>query len=143
MKLTSKDISHNELVDKKFTCDGADISPHLKWENTPEGTKSFAVSCNDPDAPSGNWVHWYVINIPKDETEIPQNGPVPGKEIENDFGKTEYGGPCPPSGEHRYFFTVYALDTEEMSGISKSNFKTEIKKHTLNSDQIIGLYKRS
>ncbi|MFO8020442.1 MAG: YbhB/YbcL family Raf kinase inhibitor-like protein [Promethearchaeia archaeon] len=141
MQLTSQDFDHNEEMDSKFTCDGDDISPHLKWDDVPNGTKCFAVSCNDPDAPAGDWVHWYVYNIPDDTREIAQNGPVPGKQAKNDFGKKEYGGPCPPSGTHRYFFRVYALD-EELKGVKKSNFKKKVKQHTLEKAEMIGLYTR-
>jgi len=142
MELMSKDFENEEMMDSKFTCDGQDISPHLKWGDAPSGTKSFALCCEDPDAPSGNWIHWMIVNIPAKTTEIPQNGPVPGKEIENDFGKTSYGGPCPPSGTHRYIFTVYALDTKKVSKVDKIDFKPKIKKHTLDSAELIGLYKK-
>jgi Raf kinase inhibitor-like YbhB/YbcL family protein len=141
MKLSSNDFTHNEVMDSKFTCDGDDISPHLQWDNVPNDTKYFAVSCNDPDAPAGDWVHWYVYNIPSDTKEIPQNGPVPGKEVKNDFGKKEYGGPCPPSGTHRYFFRVYALDNK-LKGVKKSNFKEKVKQHTIEKVEMIALYSR-
>ncbi|MBD3256394.1 MAG: YbhB/YbcL family Raf kinase inhibitor-like protein [Candidatus Lokiarchaeota archaeon] len=142
MKLESKDFSNNELMDTKFTCDGKDISPQLEWTQIPESTKSFALSCIDPDAPAGDWIHWLVYKIPADKREIPQNGPVLGIEVENDFGKTDYGGPCPPSGTHRYFFRIYALDVENLDGINKNNFIDKVKEHTIESAEIIGLYKR-
>jgi Raf kinase inhibitor-like YbhB/YbcL family protein len=142
MKLSSNDFKNNEMMDRKYTCDGADVSPHLKWEDTPGDVKSFAISCNDPDAPIGDWIHWYVCDIPADVREIPQGGPIPGIEVQNDFRKTSYGGPCPPSGTHRYFFRVYALDVETLEGISKKNFKDKVNQHTIASAERIGLYKR-
>jgi len=94
MKLTSKDFEHKELMDSIFSYRDKNLSPHLKWEDAPANTKSFALSCNDPDAPVGDWVHWYVINIPNNVSEISQDGPVPGEELKNDFGQKGYGGPA-------------------------------------------------
>ena len=122
MKLTSSDFKHNELMDRKFSYRGDNLSPHLKWEDAPGEAKSFALSCNDPDAPVGDWIHWLVYNIPADIVEIPQGGPVPGIEVKNDYGQTGYGGPAPPSGTHRYFFRIYALDVDKLEGINKDNF---------------------
>ena len=141
MRLLSDNFQHNELMDKKFSYRGGNVSPHLKWEDIPSGTKSFAISCNDPDAPVGDWIHWLVHNIPANTTEIPQGGPIPGIEVKNDYGKVGYGGPAPPSGTHRYFFRIYALDIENLEGIAKSNFISKVKEHTLESAEIIGLYK--
>ncbi|MBD3214307.1 MAG: YbhB/YbcL family Raf kinase inhibitor-like protein, partial [Candidatus Lokiarchaeota archaeon] len=92
MKLTSEDIKHGETIDPRFTCDGENISPHLKWEKTPEDTQSLAISCIDSDSKAGTWIHWYVVNIPNDINEITRGGPIPGDELENDFGNKEYGG---------------------------------------------------
>jgi len=141
MKLVSNDFGHNELLDKKFSYRGGNVSPHLKWEDIPSGTKSFAISCNDPDAPVGDWIHWFVHNIPVNTTEISQGGPIPGIEVKNDYGKVGYGGPAPPSGTHRYFFRIYALDIENLEGVNKNNFMSKVKEHTLESAEIIGLYK--
>lgn len=142
MKLISNDFKNNQLMDKKFSYRAGNISPHLKWEGNPLGTKSFALSCNDPDAPVGDWIHWLVYNIPAGVKEIPQGGPVPGVGAKNDFGQVGYGGPSPPSGTHRYFFRVYALNVEKLEGIkNKSNFMEKVKTHTIESAEIIGLYK--
>jgi len=141
MELISNDFKHNKMMDKKFSYRDENLSPHLKWSDPPTGTKCFAISCNDPDAPVGDWIHWYVINISNDITEIPQGGPIPGMELENDYGQKGYGGPAPPSGTHRYFFKIYALDIERLEGTNKRNFKEKIKQHTLASAEIIGLYK--
>lgn len=142
MQLQSNDFDHQGDIPSKFTCDGQDISPHLQWSGFPEETKGFALSCMDPDAPSGNWVHWLIVNIPVGTTELVQ-GTTAGQEINNDFGKPAYGGPCPPSGQHRYFFKVYALDIETLDGVTKENFVEKVKEHTLDSAELIGLYQRS
>lgn len=142
MKLISNDFDQDGMIPKKFTCDGADISPHLSWEDVPEDTKSFAISCNDPDAPTGDWIHWIVHDIPSDVKEIPQGGSVPGSEIENDFGKNSYGGPCPPSGVHRYFFRVYALDIETLMGVTKNNFRDKFEEHLIEKAELMGKYGR-
>lgn len=142
MKLISQDIIHGEKIASKFTCDGEDISPHLRWEDVPKNTKGFAISCIDQDSKAGTWIHWYVVNIPQNVREIKQGSPIPGKELENDFGNEEYGGPCPEKGKHRYFFTIYALDTDKIDGINKSNFDDMISKHLLESTEIMGRYKR-
>lgn len=141
MELSSHDFKNNEILDKKFSYRADNISPSLKWEDIPSNTKSFAISCNDPDAPVGDWIHWLVCDIPRNISEIPQGGPIPGTEIENDYRQIGYGGPAPPSGTHRYFFKVYALDTEKLEGITKQNFMEKVKEHTIESAEMIGLYK--
>ena len=141
MKLVSNDFKHNELMDKKFSYRNANISPHLKWSESPDNTKSFALSCNDPDAPIGDWIHWYVINIAADINEISQGGPIPGEELKNDYGKKGYGGPAPPSGTHRYFFKIYALDIDKLKSVKKETFNQIIKEHTIDTAELIGLYK--
>ena len=141
MKLSSNDFKHNQVLDSKFSLRGGNKSPHLKWEKAPPNTKSFAISCNDPDAPAGDWIHWLVINIPKNVTEVPQGGPIPGDQLQNDFGKTGYGGPAPPSGTHRYIFKIYALDVDKLKGVNKKNFYEEMEDHTIISAELVGLYK--
>jgi len=139
MKLMSNDFKHNELLSSKFGYRRENVSPHLEWKDFHVDTKSFALICDDPDA--GNWIHWAVINIPQDISEISQGGPVPGIELENDFGQRGYGGPAPPSGTHRYIFKIFALDTEKLEDVTKSNFTTKVKVHVIDSAKIIGLYK--
>jgi Raf kinase inhibitor-like YbhB/YbcL family protein len=143
MKLKSKDFVDNSSIPSEFTCDGRNISPQLSWEDVPEETKSFALSVTDPDAPGGTWIHWLIYDISKELRKI-ERGSLPGgaKEVENDFGKRSYGGPCPPSGTHRYFFTLYALDTEHLEGLNKRNFLDKVEKHTNQKAAIKGLYKR-
>jgi len=106
MKLWSDDFKHGESIPVRFTCDGQDLSPHLAWSDLPQGTQSLALMCHDPDAPVGDWIHWLVHDIPAETDHLPRGGPLPSgaKETVNDFGYSRYGGPCPPSGRHRYFF---------------------------------------
>lgn len=143
MRLKSKDFVDNSSIPSEFTCDGRNISPQLSWEDVPEETKSFALTVTDPDAPGGMWIHWLVYGISKELRKI-ERGSLPegAKEVENDFGKRSYGGPCPPSGTHRYFFTLYALDTERLEGLNKRNFLDKIEKHAIQKVAIKGLYKR-
>ena len=143
MKLKSKDFKDNSNIPSEFTCDGRDISPQLSWEEVPDKTKSFALSVADPDAPMKTWIHWLVHDIPKDVKNIEQGGlPKGAKPVENDFGMKEYGGPCPPSGTHRYIFTLYALDTERLEDVNKRNFFDKVEEHTLDKTALKGLYKR-
>jgi len=111
LHLTSQAFSNNGMIPSEYTCDGADGNPPLTIRDIPAKSRSFALIVDDPDAPKGTWVHWVVWNIGPDTTDIPANS-VPGGALQgtNDFGKRSYGGPCPPSGTHRYFFKLYALD---------------------------------
>jgi len=140
MKLTSPNFKNNELIPKKFTCEGDDINPTLVIEDIPAGTKSLALIVDDPDA--RGWVHWVVYDIPV-VTRIEENS-IPGKQGMNDFGKKDYGGPCPPSGTHRYFFKIYALDKELGLGgrVDKAALENAMKGHILEKAELIGLYKR-
>jgi Raf kinase inhibitor-like YbhB/YbcL family protein len=143
MKLKSRDFEHNSNIPSEFTCDGRDVSPQLSWEDAPDEAKSFALSITDPDAPMGTWIHWLVYDIPKGVRSIDKGSvPAGAKQAENDWGRREYGGPCPPSGTHRYFFTVYALDAENFEFLSKGNFFKEMDRHTLEKVVLKGLYKR-
>ncbi|PVX23655.1 MAG: YbhB/YbcL family Raf kinase inhibitor-like protein [Candidatus Bathyarchaeum sp.] len=143
MKLLSKDFEDTKNIPSEFTCDGRNVSPQLSWEDVPANTKSFALGVTDPDAPGGMWIHWLVYDISKALREIEQNSlPAGAKEVENDFGKKPYGGPCPPSGTHRYIFVIYALDVEHLEGIKKHNFLNKVEEHTIEKAVIKGLYKR-
>lgn len=144
MKLKSRSFQDEGMIPRLYTCDGEDRSPHLAWSEVPPDTKSFALSLIDPDAPGGDFIHWLITNIPAEVTEITE-GEVPrgAQQVVNDFGKKDYGGPCPPSGTHRYFFTVYALDIEKLSSISKGNFLDEVNSHKIASAQSMGKYKRA
>ncbi|MFH1598167.1 MAG: YbhB/YbcL family Raf kinase inhibitor-like protein [Patescibacteria group bacterium] len=144
MILQSNDFEPDQVIPTKHTCDGEDWSPHLKWSEYPEVTKSFALSCMDPDAPTGNWVHWVMINIPVSESELEEGAekPTGAIEIANDFGKESYGGPCPPAGTHHYVFVVYALDTDQLIDVTKDNFAAKVQEHTIAKAELIGTYSR-
>ncbi len=150
MKIISSAFDEGAMIPEKYTCDNIDISPPLKWSSIPEGTKTFAIICDDPDAPMGTWVHWVIYNLPADINELSEN--IPPSEIltngakqgRNDFGKIGYGGPCPPGGTHRYYFKVYALSKELMveSGITKSELLKAMEGYILSEGKLMGRYKR-
>jgi len=145
LQLVSPAFKNNEFIPEKYTCDGKDINPPLLIENIPSGTKSMALIVDDPDAPAGTWVHWVVWNISPDTKEMKESS-VPGgaQQGVNDFRKHEYGGPCPPSGTHRYFFKLYALDTMLNLGskAKKSDLEQAMKGHILEKTKRIGRYRR-
>jgi hypothetical protein len=141
MKLLSKDFKNNEMLALIFTCDGPGISPQLEWQDYPKQTKSFALTCMDPDAPSGTFIHWIVYDIPANVHEIKRAGKS-GKELKNDFGRQEYGAPCPPHGSHHYIFTIYALDVSELR-IDRENFLDIFEEHKIDSAKLIGIYERN
>lgn len=145
MTITSPAFGNKELIPSTFTCDGADVSPALNIGNVPPEARSLALIMDDPDAPGGMWVHWVVWNIDPTTREIKENGVPPGaKQGVNDFRKTPYGGPCPPSGTHRYFFKLYALDAmlDLGSGTTKGALEKAIKGHILAQAELMGRYKR-
>ena len=143
MKLKSKDFENEGMIPSYCTGDGKDVSPQLSWDDVPEGTKSFALIVDDPDAPMGTWVHWLVCNLPPNTREIPQGTVPPGAhQVKNDFGKAKYGGPCPPSGVHRYFFKLYALNTPSLEGINEKNFYDKVKEHKIAEAILMGKYSR-
>ena len=140
--VTSPAFVDGEYIPSKYTCDGDDVNPPLNIRGIPEGTKSLVLIVDDPDAPIGTWVHWVVWNIPP-KGEIGEDS-VPGTEGLNDFRKHSYGGPCPPSGTHRYFFKVYALDTklDLKRNSRKRDVERAMKGHILAQGQLVGLYSR-
>ena len=150
MKIFSSAFSEGTLIPKKFTCDDINISPPLEWSEVPEGTKTFALICDDPDAPMGTWVHWVLFNLPASVHELSENIPpidkLPNGALQgkNDFRKTGYGGPCPPGGTHRYYFKLYALDVELDTelGITKSELLDKMQGHILAEAQLMGKYQR-
>ena len=145
LRITSPAFKENSHIPKQYTCDGKDVNPPLSMEGVPEGTKSLALIVDDPDAPVGMWVHWVLWNIDPAVKEIKENS-VPNGAVQgmNDFGRTPYGGPCPPSDTHRYFFKLYALDTVLDLGTSTTKVRLEkaMTAHILASAQLVGLYKR-
>jgi hypothetical protein len=150
MEIKSSAFKEGTTIPGKYTCDNIDISPPLEWSQVPDGTKRFALICDDPDAPVGTWVHWVLFNLPGNilklsenvpKIEVLKNGARQGK---NDFGKIGYGGPCPPGGIHRYYFKIYALDKELDSkpGITKKELLKAMEGHILAEGQLMGKYKR-
>jgi Raf kinase inhibitor-like YbhB/YbcL family protein len=143
MKIASPAFAHNQSIPIKFTCQGEDINPQLDISGIPEGTKTLALIIDDPDAPMGMWVHWVVVNIPVQTATIAEDS-VPGEQGYNDFGRVEYGGPCPPSGTHRYFFKIYALDMAIpfKPRMTKKDVEKAMAGHILDKAELIGLYKK-
>ena len=150
IKLTSTAFIEGEMIPRKYTCDGPDISPQLDLGEIPAKAQSIALICDDPDAPAGTWVHWVLYDWPVGEKAIPQG--IPGeknlangaKQGINDFRRIGYGGPCPPGGTHRYFFKIYALDIRLnlVPGLTKAKLLEAIKGHILAEGQLMGKYKR-
>jgi len=150
IEIKSSAFEEGGMIPPKYTCDGADVSPPLSWTSVPEGTKTIALICDDPDAPMGTWVHWVLFNLPADVKELPENVPSE-KNLDNgamqgtnDFGNIGYGGPCPPGGTHRYYFKFYALDTEVnlQGGATKKELLKAMEGHILAEGQLMGRYKR-
>lgn len=145
MKLTSPDFENEGMIPAEFTCDGRNISPELSISEVPEGTKSLALIMDDPDAPGGTFVHWVVWSI-QSQTSIIERGKEPeGNQGTTSFGRRGYGGPCPPSGTHRYYFKLYALDEEIKleAGSSKKELEKAMDGHIIESVVLMGKYKRS
>ena len=150
MNLESSSFAQGQPIPQKYTCEGGDASPQLHWSNAPQGTKTFALIVDDPDAPGGTWVHWVVYNIPADTHEMragmAKTATIPaGAQGLNDFKKIGYGGPCPPPGKpHRYFFKLYALDTElpVKPRATKSDIESAMQGHILANPELTGTYRR-
>jgi Raf kinase inhibitor-like YbhB/YbcL family protein len=152
--LTSPAFAHNGAIPKQYTCEGTDTSPPLSWSAAPEGTKSFALIVDDPDAPDPRapqmtWVHWVIHNIPADVQSLPEGaarlGMPPGAiQGLNDWKRAGYGGPCPPIGRHRYFHKLYALDTV-LAGLNrptKARLLQALKGHVLAEAELVGTYEK-
>ncbi len=150
LQLTSSAFSHSESIPARYTCEGEDLSPPLAWSGAPAGTQSFALIMDDPDAPGGTFVHWVVYNLPANVTSLPEGirsdaslpqGAVHGQ---NSWGRRDYGGPCPPSGTHRYFFTLYALDRQLSlaPGATKEALLQAMEGHILAQAQLMGTYQK-
>src|SRR5271167_2419442 len=158
MTLTSSEIKAggkiaDEQVFNSFGCSGQNVSPSLAWSGAPKGTKSFAVSMYDPDAPTGSgWWHWWVVNIPADVTSLPKGAgggtglPAGAVQGRNDFSMAAYGGPCPPPGKpHRYIITVFALSADKLDvdpNTSPAVIGFQANAHTLAKATLTGLYGR-
>lgn len=148
-KVMSSAFPEGGTIPKLQTCEGADLSPTLEWSGAPANAKSFALIMDDPDAPAGTWNHWLLWDIPASTHSLAQ-GFKPGKLGEsgtNDFGKLGYGGPCPPKGHgpHRYFFKLYALDTETLdlrAGAKRADLDRALRNHSIAEAQYMGRYER-
>jgi len=146
LQVRSSAFSEGQSIPEKYTCDGQNVSPPVEWNGAPANTKSIAVICEDPDAPSGIFTHWVLYDLPGTTKELAEGSSGGGKEGANGFGKNGYGGPCPPPGAaHRYFFRVYALDTASQgnAGSSKEDVTAAMRSHILAEGQLMGRYKRN
>lgn len=151
MQVSSTAFQRGGLIPEQYTADGRNMSPPLTWSGAPENTQSFALICDDPDAPRGIWVHWVIFNIPGTTTRLGESVPIQ-KELStgarqgtNDFRRIGYGGPAPPPGKpHRYFFKLYALDTmlDLREGSNKQQLLDAMKGHTLAECNYMGRYER-
>jgi Raf kinase inhibitor-like YbhB/YbcL family protein len=150
IQLTSTAFKDGQSIPRGYTCDGANVSPPLEWTGVPKTAKTLALITDDPDAPSGTFVHWVLFNLPADglglientpQTETLKGGGMQGK---NGFEKIGYGGPCPPSGTHRYFFKLYALDAELSlkAGATKAEVEKAMQGHIVAQAQLMGTYSR-
>lgn len=150
MEILSPAFQYGGMIPAKYTADGTDQSPPLYLSDIPAGAVSLALICDDPDAPGGIWVHWVLYNLPPDTKELKEGIPTDARlgngacQGVNDFGSVGYGGPAPPSGTHRYYFTLYALDCElEFStGCRKHDLTKAIRGHILAEAQLMGQYRR-
>ena len=151
LTLTSSSFQHGGEIPPKYTCEGPDISPPLSWGGAPAGTRSYALIMDDPDAPDRKaprmvWVHWVLYDLPASSTGIPEGGPLPPGTQQglNDWKRTGYGGPCPPIGRHRYFFKLYALDTElpDLGTPTKAELEQAMRGDVLDSAELMGTYEK-
>ena len=150
IKLTSTAFKEGEPIPRQYTCDGVNVSPSLEWSGVPKSAKTLVIIADDPDAPAGTWVHWVLYNLPADNIGMVENLPATdelragGFQGKNDFGKIGYGGPCPPSGTHRYFFKIYALDNELplKAGATKAEVEKAMEGHVVAQGQLMGTYRK-
>jgi Raf kinase inhibitor-like YbhB/YbcL family protein len=151
LTLNSPAFTDQGEIPAKYTCEGSNVSPPLSWSGVPAGTKTLALVVDDPDAPDPKapkvtWVHWVLFNVPAEVTSLAENGTIPSgaKQGVNDFKKSNYGGPCPPIGRHRYFFKLYALDSALDAGSisTKADLEKAMKGHVLATAQRMGTYQK-
>jgi Raf kinase inhibitor-like YbhB/YbcL family protein len=150
MEIKSPAFNEGAIIPARYTCDDIDVSPPLVWSVVPAGTKTFALICDDPDAPGKVWVHWVLYNLPGNIRELSENVPKTesltngAQQGKTDFGSIGYGGPCPPGGTHRYYFRIYALDSEldPKPGITKKELLKAMEGHILAEGQLMGRYRR-
>jgi Raf kinase inhibitor-like YbhB/YbcL family protein len=152
LTVTSPAFAQGEVIPAKYTCQGEDSSPALAWSGAPEGTQSLALIVDDPDAPVGTWVHWVVYNIPPGTVRLAEGAsratgsfdlPADALQGPTSFRRSDYGGPCPPSGSHRYFFKLYALDIPlDQSGLDKAALLQAMEGHVLAAGELMGTYEK-
>ena len=145
MLITSPAFEQHQPIPQKYTCQGEDLSPPLQFQDAPAGTKSLALIMDDPDAPMGTFVHWVVWNLPPDTRQLSEGVKLKHQEGKNHFPKIGYGGPCPPPGKpHRYYFKLYALDTQVhlSDGSSKEQLLEAMEGHILGQAELVGTYQR-
>lgn len=148
--LTSVAFKEGQSIPRTYTCDGVNVSPPLEWSGVPKTATTLAIIVDDPDAPAGTWVHWVLYNLPAEHIGVVENVPASedlkagGFQGKNDFGKFGYGGPCPPSGTHRYLFKIYALDSDLplKAGATKADVMKAMEGHIVLQGQLIGTYRR-
>jgi Raf kinase inhibitor-like YbhB/YbcL family protein len=142
--LRSSAFGDGDTIPRQFTCDGKDLAPPLAWSHAPQGTRSFALVMDDPDAPHGTFTHWLLYDIPATTAELREG--VVGKALQNSFGRASYGGPCPPPGHgpHRYVFTLYAVDVPalDLRGRTREALERSLRTHTLATARLTGRYER-
>ena len=151
LKVTSAAFEEGGAIPSEYTCDGRNVSPPLAWDGVPTGAKTIALIADDPDAPRGTWVHWVLFNLPAAEKGLPEAIPATetlasgAKQGKNDFGSAGYGGPCPPAGTHRYFFKLYALDSQLdlQSGATKDQLLKAMQGRVVAEGQLMGRYRRA
>ena len=153
-ELESESFTSGSEIPVVHTCDGAELSPHLAWSGAPEGTRSFALIVDDPDAPDPRapkmaWVHWLLYNLPASESELPRGAAASGlprgcRQGRNDWKRIGYGGPCPPVGRHRYVFRLYALDVvlPDLGAPTRSRLEEAMQRHVLARSELVGTYER-
>jgi Raf kinase inhibitor-like YbhB/YbcL family protein len=146
--IRSTAFNNQEIIPSKYTCDGEDVSPSLKWIGVPDNTKSFVLIMDDPDAVLGTWTHWIIYNIPHDINKLDEDIiflPSPAKFGQNSWGRENYSGPCPPSGEHRYYFKLYALSglLEPQEQVTRTNIRQLIKPYFLAETVLMGRYEKN
>ena len=157
LTISAPAFAPGQPIPEQYTCQGADQSPELVWSSVPEGTQSLALIVDDPDAPAGTWVHWVVYNLPPESRGLPVGAsaanpaasaassqlPAGAQQGKSSFNRQDYGGPCPPSGSHRYFFKLYALDTTiSGEGLDANALRKAMDGHVLAQGELMGTYQK-
>lgn len=150
IKVTSVAFQQGQPIPRAYSCAGVNVSPPLEWSGVPKAAKTIAIVVDDPDAAGGPWVHWLLYNVPADNIGFVENVPesetlkAGGFQGKNDFGKIGYGGPCPPSGTHRYFFKLYAVDVELplKAGATRAELEKAVAGHVLAQAELMGTFQK-